>query len=454
VLFSLVWTSTVAKALKDGQCVTPVGLGSGRRVYKSKYEVESHEAMITQPLGSAHMSFPDEQRHSPWLAVAGTCAIYICFGMAIAVMAPLVDEITDDLSLSRTMMGSILGAWTLIYIFTSVPAGAFVDRVGLRRSLSLGGLTIAATLLLRSVASGPITLFLAVAVFGIGGPLVSIATPKLIASLFEEDARRLPTGLAVASPTLGSAIALALTNPVLLPLMNNSWRGVLALLGGVSLLVALAWWLYVGRSVAHVPTSAQAFDPRRLKRLLRMRSLRWILVMSVFVFFFSHGLNSWLPEILTDSGQSDNAAGYLAAMSVIAGITGALTISRWVRASVRAQALIGTSLVLSVTVVALGVLPYFLLLAALAVMGFARAGFIPLMFLSIMDDPEISLADMGAATGLFFAVSQLGGFSGPYALGYVADQTNGFGASTVLLAVVALAAGAAALGLKRSQLAN
>ena len=140
------------------------------------------------------------RHHSPWLAVAGVCGVYFSFGLTLGVMAPLVDEISNDLALSRSTMGSILGAWALIYIFTAVPAGAAVDRLGLRRSLIIGGLTITASLVLRSIADSAFGLFGAVAVFGIGGPLVSIATPKLVASLFDEDARRLPTGLAVASP--------------------------------------------------------------------------------------------------------------------------------------------------------------------------------------------------------------------------------------------------------------
>lgn len=165
------------------------------------------------------MSADPVRARSPWLAVAGVCGVYFAFGLTIGVMAPLVGEISRDLSLSRSTMGSILGAWALIYVFTAVPAGAFVDRVGLRWSLTIGGGAIIASALLRSLASGAPTLFAAVAVFGIGGPLVSIATPKLIASLFEADARRLPTGLAVAAPSLGTAVGLALTNPVFLPLL-------------------------------------------------------------------------------------------------------------------------------------------------------------------------------------------------------------------------------------------
>ena len=74
-----------------------------------------------------------------------------------------------------------------------------------------------------------------------------------------------------------------------------------------------------------------------------------------------------------------------------------------------------------------------------------------MLFLEIMGDDDIGLADIGAATGLFFAIAQLGGFSGPYAVGFVADRTDGFTAATVLLALVALAAAVLALMLRSSR---
>jgi len=389
-------------------------------------------------------------RPSPWLAVAGVCGVYFSFGLSIGVMAPLVDEISLDLGLSRSTMGSILGAWALIYVFTAVPAGAVVDRLGLRRSLLIGGLTITASLLLRSVASGAPTLFAAVAVFGFGGPLVSIATPKLVASLFDEDARRLPTGFGVAAPSLGSAVALGVTNPVLLPLFDGNWRAVTAAVAAVAL-AATGVWLYASRAVAHVRQGPTRTDRASVLRLVRLPSMRRILTISLFSFFFSHALNNWLPEILTDTGQSDDAAGYLSAISVTVGIAGSLTIARLVPNHRRPTALVGIFVVIGTMVAVLSVAPFALLLLALAVLGFGRAGIIPLLFLEIMGDDEIGIGDIGAATGLFFAVGEIGGFTGPYAIGWVADVSDGFTAATLLLTAVAGAAALAAVGLRSAR---
>ena len=397
--------------------------------------------------GSVAIASGSVQRHSPWLAVAGVCGVYVSFGLAIGVMAPLVDEISSDLSLSRSAMGSILGAWALIYVFTAVPGGAVVDRLGLRWSLLVGSLTITASLLLRSMANGPVSLFAAVAVFGIGGPLVSIATPKLVASLFDADERRLPTGLGVSSPALGTAIALAVTNPILLPAFDGNWRPVLVVMAAVSFLTTLGW-LYASRAITHVEQGATRTDRSTIARLLKLRSMRTILAITLFSFFFSHALSNWLPEILADTGQSDNAAGYLSAISVTVGIVGSLSIARLVPSRRRPHALVAIFAVAGAMVAGIGSLPFGLLFGALAVLGFARAGIIPLLFLEIMGDKNIAVSDIGAATGLFFAVGEIGGFSGPYVIGWVADTTEGFAAATLVLTGIAGAAAAGALALK------
>lgn len=398
--------------------------------------------MITTEVALVHMSFPAQRAHSPWLAVAGVFGVYFAFGLAIGAMGPLIDEISLDLSLSRSTMGSILGAWALVYVFTAVPAGAVVDRLGLTWSMALGGMSITTSLLLRSIATGRWTLFLAVAVFGIGGPLVSIATPKLVASLFDEDARRLPTGVCVSAPALGSGVGLAMTNPILLPLVDDNWRGVMLIAAAVGMAMTLCW-LFASRAVAHVRRDPSPSDRLMIKRLLRLRSMRWILVISLLAFFFSHAYNSWLPEVLAETGSSDNVAGYLAALSITVGILGSLTISRLVPSHRRNRALTGIFLTLAVLVLLIGVLPVGMLVVTLAALGFFRAGVIPLLFLEIMGDPDIDLGDIGAATGLFFAVGEVGGFTGPFAFGATADATGGFTVSLGLLSLAAVGAAAA-----------
>lgn len=375
-------------------------------------------------------------------------AVYFSFGLAIGLMAPLVDEISDDLGLSRSEMGSVLGAWALIYIVTAVPGGVLVDRLGLRLAMSLGSVSIAASLVLRATATGRTSLFLAVAVFGIGGPLVSISTPKLVASLFEDDARRLPTGLAVASPGIGSAVGFALPNPVLLPMFDQSWRAVIHLAGAVALTAGIYWLLATRSSLGGTP-SAAPMTAGTYQRLLRLSTIRWILFIAVFSFAFSHGANGWLPELLADAGIGDDAAGYLTAASTMLGIVGSLTVARLVPAEKRGGGLVVIFVGVSACAIGLATLDTTGAAVVVLALGFIRAGSLPLIFLTMMDDPDIAVADMGAATGLFFAFAEIGGFGGPWSLGVVADGPAGFTGAALALGVFAALGAIGATGLWR-----
>ena len=56
---------------------------------------------------------------------------------------------------------------------------------------------------------------------------------------------------------------------------------------------------------------------------------------------------------------------------------------------------------------------------------------------------------MGAAAGLFFTVGEIGGFSGPSAMGVIFDLTGGFTLGLFALAAVLMAMAIACLGLER-----
>ena len=146
-----------------------------------------------------------------WLMLFGVWLIYFGFGLTVAAMAPLVAPIRLDLGMSDGAMGAVLGAWPLVYIASAMPCGAFLDRVGAGRALFLSAAVMALSAAARGLAEGQVSLFLAVALFGLGGPLISIGAPKLVSQWFEGPDRGLAMGIYITGPALGGIAALALT---------------------------------------------------------------------------------------------------------------------------------------------------------------------------------------------------------------------------------------------------
>ena len=87
---------------------------------------------------------------SRWWLLFGLWLIYGCFGLIVSSLAPLVVPIETDLAMSHAAMGSIMGAWQLVYIFAAIPSGMLLDRLGGRHALLIGGLLIGASALGRA----------------------------------------------------------------------------------------------------------------------------------------------------------------------------------------------------------------------------------------------------------------------------------------------------------------
>ncbi len=376
--------------------------------------------------------------------LGGVWLIYFCFGLTIAAMAPLVTPISAELEISHSAMGAILGAWPLVYIAAALPCGLLLDRLGLRLSLLLAALCIALSGLLRGLAGNEVELYLAVAVFGLGGPLISVGAPKLIATWFAGAERGLAMGLYITGPALGGICALALTNGLLMPLTGQDWRAVLFIYAGVTLLCGLVW-LVIGQH----PKARAGARPRGTDRgassplaafreLVALKSVRLVLAMSIGIFFFNHGLNNWLPEILRSRGLSAAAAGYWAAIPTLVGIGGALLIPRLATPPRRLTIMLLLFLSAALASLLLQSDPGSALFSGLVLQGIARGSMMTIAILILMETPGLPSERMGMAGGLFFTAAEIGGVLGPLSVGLLSDMTGGFAAALGLMTAICL----------------
>ena len=155
--------------------------------------------------------------------LAGVWLAYFSFGVVQGGIPPLVTPVSQDLGLSRSAMGTVLGAWPFVYILVAIPAGALIDRFSLRLTIASGVALIALSGLLRSIATDYPTMLIAVMVFGIGGPFISIGAPKLISIWFNAHHRGRAMGIYLTAPALGRILVLSTSNSILMPMFGYSW---------------------------------------------------------------------------------------------------------------------------------------------------------------------------------------------------------------------------------------
>ena len=158
-----------------------------------------------------------------WWRLAGVWALYMAFGLNMAGLAPLVPDIEADLGFSHASMGTVLGAWQFIYIFAAIPCGLVLDRMGTRRALFWGALLIGASGIARGFAQEYSHLLAAVALFGLGGPLISAGAPKVVSENFTGAERGLAMGIYITGPGVGAMVSLLFSQPVLMPLLGGRW---------------------------------------------------------------------------------------------------------------------------------------------------------------------------------------------------------------------------------------
>jgi CP family cyanate transporter-like MFS transporter len=352
-----------------------------------------------------------------------------------------VSIIRADLMMSGSAMGSVLGAWQLIYIGAAIPLGMVLDRIGPRRALLIAALTIALSGALRAVASDHITLFLAVALFGLGGPLISIGAPKLVAVWFNSRERGLAMGLYITGPALGGIVALTATNSIAMPLAGGNWRWVLSAYAAFVAFASIAWLLIsahpaVRESELLLKRTVRQPQGEVFRELLQVPAVRLLLFMSIGIFFFNHGLSNWLPEILRSGGMSAQAAGIWAALPVSIGLFASVLVSRLAIPRRRYRVMLGSLLCAMIASLLLqpGILPT--PVPALVFQGIGGSTLMTLAMLILVEQPQVGAARAGMAGGLFFAAAEIGGVLGPLSLGVLFDLTGGFSLSLAILTAI------------------
>ena len=396
------------------------------------------------PWDHAPMEAPGEHVPDPapargrWILFGGVYLVYFAFGVVALSIPPLVGEVRADLGLSRSAMGLGLGAWQLVYLGSAPPAGRLVDRLGVRRAITIGALIVIASGVLRAMAGNLLALWAAIALFGVGGPLISAGAPRAVALWFDDARdRRIAVGAYSTAPALGGMVTLVLSNTVLMPL-TGSWRWTVVIQTG-SMVLALATWLVLtGRIVAPM-SSSEANQPGAAgawRGLVRDAHVRVVLVLGLGVFFIGHGLGGWMPQVLREhSGFSPMAAANWVALGSLVGVAASLVVPRRTD-----RPRLPATLVVMLVVIAVGLVEVFALPTVADPVPVALAGLrsalVPLVLVALLECGPVRPANIGVASGLWFAVAEVGGVSGPLVMGWVADSSAGFGGALLLMAGV------------------
>ncbi len=342
-------------------------------------------------------------------------------------MTPII----RDLQMSYGQMGLVLGSWQMTYIVFAITAGVIMDRWGIRRSIFFGALVIGLSAVLRSASSGFLSFLFFVALFGVGGPMISIGCPKTISTWFQGKERGTAIGIYTTGPWVGGMVSLAATNSVVMPLTDYSWRLTFVWYGVMTFFFAGLWWALTREADTEIDT--KHFNVlKMLAELFKVRRVRLILLSGLLSFAIMHGYFAWLPKILENTGMSPARAGVVSALPFLTSIPAVLIFPRYTQPYHRGW-LIGLMALLAGLSIFWVVVLQWPVIPGLLLFGISGPCLMPLLVLSLMETPEVASKYLGSATGLFFCVAEVGGFLGPFVVGYLVDIFASFAAGGLFL---------------------
>jgi MFS transporter, CP family, cyanate transporter len=236
----------------------------------------------------------------------------VALRLTVLAVPPLIPVIQADLHLSGTEVGLLAGLPVILFAIAALPGSILIVRFGALQTLLFGLLLAAAGGGLRGLAGTVAVLYATTIAMAAG---IAVMQPALAAIVLEWLPLRIGFGTALYTFGLivGEIVPVALTIPLVLPLVQGSWR------------LGLAAWSLPVLAIAIV-TAALAPRSRRCGGGAHVAAGKWwpdwrdplvwrlgLIFASVNSVYF--GTNAFLPALLSAAGHPDLISGALTALN-------------------------------------------------------------------------------------------------------------------------------------------
>ena len=323
----------------------------------------------------------------------------------IMIIAPILPLIGEELGIADAALGTLLSAYSLMVGMFAILSGPVSDRVGRRRILILGCLTMTAALILHAFVVGYYS-FLLVRVFaGSAGGMLSGAAVSYIGDAFPYERRGWATGWVMSGSAFGQIIGIPLGI-----VMASRWGFQSPFYMFAVTMAATVLLLFYAVPQPDVRRTEHALSVRKAASdywdMLRRPEITWAAIafflmflgVSVFVVY----LPTWLERNLGATG------GQIALMFLIGGIANVLvgpyagkTSDRIGRRGIILLACVGLSIVMLLTVplVASMLMAYAMFFLTMVLVAMRTSPFSALLTSLVQDERRGSLMSLTVALG-------------------------------------------------------
>jgi sugar phosphate permease len=349
-----------------------------------------------------------------------------------------------EFALDSSQLGWVFSAFGWAYLVLQVSGGWLSDRFGARLALTVCAIVWAGSTIMMGLAGTFAMLLVARVILGLGEGATFPTATRALSDWMPASLRGFAQGITHAFSRLGNALTPPLVSWLIL---KTSWRGSFVILGAVSLVWTLLWWLYFRDD----PAQHRGITPEELQRLpsysARMKKTKeptpWGALVKrmapVAAVYFCYGWTlwlylTWLPSFFMHSYNIDLKHASISSFEVyVLGAVGNTlggVMSDWIlrRTGDRNKArrnLIVTGFLLSLAFMLPVLMLHSLNLVAACLTGaffFAEFTIGPFWAIPMDIAPRFS----GSASGLMNIGSALAAAVSPLVAGYVIKWTNDY----------------------------
>jgi MFS family permease len=367
-----------------------------------------------------------------WLILIAITLHFTRYGLIF----PFIPLLAEKMGAGPTTMGFIVGAFSLIAVFLSIPLGGLVDRFGVKRLLLLGIICNIASAVILLQTDTITELIVAQLIAGIGFLLHVVAAQTFISRL--PDAHRREKGFGWFS--FGAAAGQSV-GPIL--------GGILVHRSGypaafwVVLILSSAGLIVLGlkntQASCATKSSYNPVQDARLAGALAVDPKVMMILIATFAIIFAANLRaSFLPVLLRTEGLTESTVGILISIFAVMSTSIRLIFGRLLDIFDRKKILASSMLAI---ILAVGLIPLMMSAAGFAILislfglGFGMTQPLTMVMVADLTDPNQS----GLAMGLRFTATMAASLISPIFLGLIIETFGLNPAFYVAALVVGLA---------------
>lgn len=380
------------------------------------------------------MSFKKEDRYK-WLVLFISFTLVMVFGISLQVLPPLFDKISNDIPLSDSQAGILMGAYVFPGIFLPFLTAILANRYGEKPVILIALTTMALGLAAFAMAKSFVTLLTFRLIAGAGATGLVVLSPLLITKVFDQKNIGVGMGLFNAAMPTGTVLA---ANIFTFLNAGTDWRHITFAIAGITAIVLLMCYFLL-----HIPKKDISEASGKLNKKSSMDfcwsnkgfwsiAIIWTLVNAQVASYIT-----FAPQYYRINGMSIQAAGFLTSLIMfmqifLCPLTGIIIDKTgW-----KTRLLLIGNIVIAISFIFIGKglfsLPLWAVLLGIGVTP------IPVLVYALL--PEmVEPRHVGMGLGMLTAVSNIGTTSGTSFFGTFLDITGrNFTLGFIVLALITL----------------